>query len=240
MTLASWFNHGLGFWDDRKCWVFFSTQAVLSKVWNPKFRFSRDPPSRWEPKWDPYHSHTNRRDSKMGVKLQLQKVFGSWRKRMLWVLGDTAPFFKKELMKGGNQRTKWNAGGDMFLVSEYQLHLRNSFVLQDCWRQHPGVIKLPILGGSNLVQMYGNSQGFPLSQVHCLGWCHIKKRPVSNFAIRRRYCKESQACIKEFDHFCGCAWLPTMPYPPRTAEVDVLVMRDGKTCSVRVRSCEYW
>lgn len=105
---------------------FFSTQAVLSKVWvydlESRRSFSRDLPSRWEPKRDPYHSHTNRRDSKMGVKLQLQKVFGSWRKRMLWVLGDTAPSSKRSLWRGGtNEQSGMRVG---ILVSEYQLHLR--------------------------------------------------------------------------------------------------------------------
>ena len=71
-----------------------------------------------------------------------------------------------------------------------------------------------------MVILYGNSvilRDFPYHCTGALTGLVSSKKDLFHFALRRRYCKESQACIKEFDHFCGCAWLPTMPYPPRTA-----------------------
>ena len=136
MTLASWFSHWLGFWDDRKCWFFFSTQAVLSKVWLgfydlglPKKFLWGIPPSRWGNLSGTHsHSHTNRRESKMGVKTPTSE--GVWQLKKAyafeyWV--DTAPFFQKGAYEGGgNQRTKWNAGGDIGIgisTTSSQTHL---------------------------------------------------------------------------------------------------------------------
>lgn len=149
MTLASWFSHGLGFWDDRKCWFFPPHKQFCQRfgftIWVYRRSFSRDPSSRWEPKQDPYHSHTNRRDSKMGVKTPTSEGVWQLKKAYALSIGWHSPFFKKELMKGGEQRTEWNAGGDFSIgISTTYSQL---IVLQNCWRQHPGVIKLPIFAG---------------------------------------------------------------------------------------------
>ena len=89
------------------------------------------------------------------------------------------------------------------------------------------------------MQMYGNSQGFPLYQVHCLGWCHIKEdlfHPCNSLQVL-------QGKPGMYQRIRPLLWVrqccQPCHIPQELLEVDVLVIRDGKTCSVGVRSCEY-
>lgn len=60
-----------------------------------------------------------------------------------WV---TQPLLQKGAYEGGEPTNRVECGWG-FWYPNINYIFANSFVLQNCWRQHPGVIKLPIFAG---------------------------------------------------------------------------------------------
>lgn len=154
MTLASWFDliMGWGFGMIGIVCFFLHTSSFVKGLGlrvGIRRSFSRDLPSRWEPKWDPYHSHTNRRDSKMGVKSPTSEGVWQLKKAYALSIGWHSPFLQKGACAEGEPTNRVECGWG-YWYRNINYIFANSFVLQNCWRQHPGVIKLPIFAGIKL------------------------------------------------------------------------------------------